>query len=67
MLVLAGDELFTLTQQTQQTQQTKQAESTIQFAEEAKDIVKAIGGANNIQAATHCVTRLRFALELLPV
>ncbi|MED3735477.1 PTS system trehalose-specific EIIBC component [Virgibacillus pantothenticus] len=61
--IQAGDELFTLTQQTQQTQQTKQAESTIQFAEEAKDIVKAIGGANNIQAATHCVTRLRFALK----
>ncbi|MBU8565289.1 PTS system trehalose-specific EIIBC component [Virgibacillus pantothenticus] len=58
--IQAGDELFTLTQQTQQ---TKQAESTIQFAEEAKDIVKAIGGANNIQAATHCVTRLRFALK----
>ncbi|API94277.1 trehalose permease IIC protein [Virgibacillus sp. 6R] len=35
----------------------------MQFAEEAKDIVKAIGGANNIQAATHCVTRLRFALK----
>ncbi|GIP63428.1 hypothetical protein J32TS6_19830 [Virgibacillus pantothenticus] len=58
--IQAGDELFTVTQQTQQ---TKQAESTIQFAEEAKDIVKAIGGANNIQAATHCVTRLRFALK----
>ncbi|MTH53574.1 PTS system trehalose-specific EIIBC component [Bacillus mangrovi] len=29
----------------------------------AKDIVEAIGGKENISAATHCVTRLRFALN----
>ncbi|NBJ67973.1 MULTISPECIES: PTS system trehalose-specific EIIBC component [Clostridia] len=58
--IQAGDELFTLTQQRRQ---TKQAESTKPFTEEAKDIVKAIGGVDNIQAATHCVTRLRFALK----
>lgn len=27
-----------------------------------EDIVRAVGGAGNIEAATHCVTRLRFAL-----
>ncbi|WP_077302974.1 PTS system trehalose-specific EIIBC component [Virgibacillus pantothenticus] len=58
--IQAGDELFTLTHQIQQ---NKQAESTTPFTEEAKDIVKAIGGVDNIQAATHCVTRLRFALK----
>ncbi|AZB41661.1 PTS trehalose transporter subunit IIBC [Bacillus sp. FJAT-42376] len=29
----------------------------------AKEIVEAIGGKENIAAATHCVTRLRFALK----
>ena len=29
----------------------------------SKDIVAAIGGVENIDAATHCVTRLRFALR----
>ncbi|MGD6817833.1 PTS system trehalose-specific EIIBC component [Metabacillus sp. 84] len=29
----------------------------------AKEIVEAIGGKENISAATHCVTRLRFALK----
>ncbi|MBW4080639.1 PTS system trehalose-specific EIIBC component [Paenibacillus sp. S150] len=28
-----------------------------------EDIVKAVGGKENIEAATHCVTRLRFALN----
>ena len=28
-----------------------------------EQIVKAIGGKENIAAATHCVTRLRFALK----
>lgn len=48
---------------TKQVTQSKQMESTIQFAKEAEAIVKAIGGVDNIQAATHCVTRLRFALK----
>ncbi|CAH1216336.1 PTS system trehalose-specific EIIBC component [Paenibacillus sp. JJ-223] len=29
---------------------------------QVEDIVKAVGGKENIEAATHCVTRLRFAL-----
>ncbi|WP_085993447.1 PTS system trehalose-specific EIIBC component [Oceanobacillus senegalensis] len=33
------------------------------YAEEAKDIVAAIGGEDNVDMATHCVTRLRFALN----
>ena len=32
------------------------------YSEEALEIVQAVGGEDNIQAATHCVTRLRFAL-----
>lgn len=32
------------------------------YTEDAKAIVAAVGGAENIQAATNCVTRLRFAL-----
>lgn len=32
------------------------------YSKEAKAIVQAVGGEDNIRAATHCVTRLRFAL-----
>lgn len=31
--------------------------------QEVRDIVDAVGGKDNISAATHCVTRLRFALK----
>ncbi|TQS76455.1 PTS trehalose transporter subunit IIBC [Ornithinibacillus gellani] len=34
----------------------------MQYSKEAQEIVAAVGGEENIQAATHCVTRLRFAL-----
>lgn len=30
--------------------------------QQVSDIIEAIGGKENISAATHCVTRLRFAL-----
>ena len=33
-----------------------------QYSEEAEAIVTAVGGLGNVEAATHCVTRLRFAL-----
>ncbi|WP_246001305.1 PTS system trehalose-specific EIIBC component [Oceanobacillus piezotolerans] len=33
-----------------------------QYSDEAKEIVAAVGGEENIDVATHCVTRLRFAL-----
>ncbi|MUK89754.1 PTS system trehalose-specific EIIBC component [Ornithinibacillus sp. L9] len=36
--------------------------SVMQYSQEALDIVSAVGGVENISAATHCVTRLRFAL-----
>lgn len=29
----------------------------------AKDIIREVGGAENIQAVTHCITRLRFTLK----
>ena len=38
-------------------------QSGMEYSEEAKQIVEAIGGIENINAATHCVTRLRFALD----
>lgn len=34
----------------------------MEYSREANDIVAAVGGLDNIHAATHCVTRLRFAL-----
>ena len=45
----------------------KEERSTItkkgtQYSEEAEAIVTAVGGLGNVEAATHCVTRLRFAL-----
>ncbi|RFA35808.1 PTS trehalose transporter subunit IIBC [Virgibacillus dokdonensis] len=58
--IQAGDELMTLVHQARQESQTS---STGELAKEAKKIVDAIGGVNNIQVATHCVTRLRFALK----
>ncbi len=33
------------------------------YSKQAADIVEAVGGKENIEAATHCVTRLRFALK----
>ncbi|WP_019377379.1 PTS system trehalose-specific EIIBC component [Virgibacillus halodenitrificans] len=33
------------------------------YGKEAEEIVAAVGGLENIHAATHCVTRLRFALK----
>lgn len=35
----------------------------MQYSTEAKEIVKAVGGRDNISAMTHCVTRLRFVLN----
>lgn len=35
----------------------------MQYSQEAEDIIAAVGGLDNINAATHCVTRLRFALD----
>ncbi|AZV92213.1 trehalose permease IIC protein [Bacillus amyloliquefaciens] len=33
-----------------------------EFNRAARQIAEAVGGIENIEAATHCVTRLRFAL-----
>ena len=32
------------------------------FEQEAKDLLEAIGGKDNITAVTHCATRMRFVL-----
>ncbi|UJL47003.1 PTS system trehalose-specific EIIBC component [Virgibacillus sp. NKC19-16] len=42
---------------------TKSKTKTVQYSQEAEEIVAAMGGEANINAATHCVTRLRFALS----
>lgn len=42
---------------------TSTSSNSAPYRDEARDIVEAIGGVENIDAATHCVTRLRFALR----
>lgn len=42
---------------------SKEKSTGVQYDQEAKDIVEAVGGIDNIAGATHCVTRLRFALH----
>lgn len=32
------------------------------FEKEAKDLLKVIGGKENVTAVTHCATRMRFVL-----
>ena len=41
----------------------KSVSSSIEYGQEALDIVAAVGGEDNIRVATHCVSRLRFALS----
>lgn len=41
----------------------KSVSSSIEYGQEALDIVAAVGGEGNIRVATHCVSRLRFALS----
>ena len=35
------------------------------FEQEAKDLLQAIGGKENVTAVTHCATRMRFVLEMI--
>ncbi|MBP2079383.1 PTS system trehalose-specific EIIBC component [Oceanobacillus polygoni] len=62
--VIAGESQFL---QVSVKEGKKEERSTItkkgtQYSEEAEAIVTAVGGLENVRAATHCVTRLRFAL-----
>ena len=34
-----------------------------EFTQDAKKLLDAIGGSENINAVTHCVTRMRFVLN----
>jgi PTS system trehalose-specific IIC component len=63
--VTAGkSELFTIElKETENKKQQKIEKNDVPYGDEAKAIVAAVGGLDNINAATHCVTRLRFALE----
>ncbi|WP_156290245.1 PTS system trehalose-specific EIIBC component [Oceanobacillus salinisoli] len=49
-------------QSTEKSEPVKSA-SSVQYSQEARDIVAAVGGEENVDMATHCVTRLRFALN----
>ncbi|MBU5468337.1 PTS system trehalose-specific EIIBC component [Virgibacillus sp. MSJ-26] len=40
----------------------KQSQHRMEYSDDAEKIIDAVGGVDNISAATHCVTRLRFAL-----
>ncbi|MFC4559937.1 PTS system trehalose-specific EIIBC component [Virgibacillus kekensis] len=42
---------------------TEPAKKQGEYSQEAKEIVAALGGEENVNVATHCVTRLRFALK----
>ncbi|MCJ8006517.1 PTS system trehalose-specific EIIBC component [Lederbergia wuyishanensis] len=44
-------------------EQKNSSTNGVQYSKEASEIVAAVGGVENINAATHCVTRLRFALK----
>ena len=33
------------------------------YTEDAKALLEYVGGTDNIQAVTHCVTRMRFVFE----
>lgn len=37
--------------------------NTAKFENDVKKILEAVGGENNVSAATHCITRLRFILK----
>ncbi|RKQ30897.1 PTS system trehalose-specific EIIBC component [Oceanobacillus halophilus] len=50
-------------QEEKKTSNESKPSSSIQYGSEAQEIVKAIGGEGNVDMATHCVTRLRFALK----
>lgn len=50
-------------QDTDRKQPKQKSVQNQQYADEAKDIVAAVGGIDNVEAATHCVTRLRFVLK----
>ncbi|MFB4161967.1 PTS system trehalose-specific EIIBC component [Geomicrobium sp. JSM 1781026] len=52
-----------LTVHVKQNKSEKKKKTKGDYTEEAKRIVEAVGGEENIIAATHCVTRLRFALK----
>ena len=34
-----------------------------QFEQDARELLEKIGGSDNINAVTHCATRMRFALN----
>ena len=65
--VIAGEStLLEITLKGQSEESSKEkvvTQSGMEYSEEAKQIVEAIGGIENINAATNCVTRLRFALD----
>ncbi|GAA0597489.1 hypothetical protein GCM10009001_12080 [Virgibacillus siamensis] len=68
-IAVAGDTVLLTTEKQSESESVKQkksgasATSEAPYSREANDIVHALGGEENINVATHCVTRLRFALD----
>ncbi|MFD1347896.1 PTS system trehalose-specific EIIBC component [Oceanobacillus caeni] len=62
--ILGETKLFQVSQVGQEKKAEKKTkDSSVPYGKEAKEIVAAIGGEENVDMATHCVTRLRFALN----
>lgn len=61
--VLLTAERQAASESSEQINEGRSAQSDAPYSQEASDIVKALGGEENISVATHCVTRLRFALN----
>ncbi|MBP1948458.1 PTS system trehalose-specific EIIBC component [Virgibacillus litoralis] len=61
--VVGGQSRLFNVQKKKATDEIVSATGTDQYSQEASEIVEALGGEGNINVATHCVTRLRFALS----
>ncbi|OZU89146.1 PTS trehalose transporter subunit IIBC [Virgibacillus indicus] len=64
--VTAGESmLFQASLQNRETEEKAplKKKSNTEYGQEADEIIAAVGGIDNVNAATHCVTRLRFALS----
>lgn len=61
--VVGGQSILLNVQTKNVTEEKVSATGTDQYSQEASEIVEALGGEENINVATHCVTRLRFALS----
>lgn len=61
-LLLQADKIDSAPKETKEKIDQQTTPSSVEYGEEARAIVAAVGGLDNIRVATHCVSRLRFAL-----